>query len=151
MPASLFSGATIMPLLTKLELHPLSTGAHAADYFRRQRESVGFTARLTILSANLSRNITQLDEKPAQPCSPMPAWTAARSCLAWKIFFDPANITAQHHVLQALKAHKIFKRDIDYIVQDGQVVIVDEFTGRLAWPGAAIRTACTRLSKPGTR
>lgn len=45
--------------------------------------------------------------------------------------FDPANITAQHHVLQALKAHKVFKRDIDYIVQDGQVVIVDEFTGRL--------------------
>ncbi len=45
--------------------------------------------------------------------------------------FDPANITAQHHVLQALKAHHIFRRDIEYIVQDDQVVIVDEFTGRL--------------------
>ncbi|MBQ7617386.1 MAG: preprotein translocase subunit SecA, partial [Desulfovibrio sp.] len=45
--------------------------------------------------------------------------------------FDPANITAQHHIQQSLKAHKIFKRDVDYIVQDGQVVIVDEFTGRL--------------------
>ncbi|MEZ0574856.1 preprotein translocase subunit SecA [Halodesulfovibrio aestuarii] len=45
--------------------------------------------------------------------------------------YDPTNITLQHHVLQALKAHKIFKRDVDYIVKDGQVVIVDEFTGRL--------------------
>ncbi len=45
--------------------------------------------------------------------------------------FDPANITAQHHILQALKAHTIFRRDIEYIVQEGQVVIVDEFTGRL--------------------
>ncbi len=45
--------------------------------------------------------------------------------------FDPANITVQHHILQALKAHYVFTRDDDYIVSDGQVVIVDEFTGRL--------------------
>ncbi len=45
--------------------------------------------------------------------------------------FDPANITAQHHILQALKANTVFRRDIEYIVQDNQVVIVDEFTGRL--------------------
>ena len=45
--------------------------------------------------------------------------------------FDPANITAQHHILQSLKAHHIFKRDVDYIVQNDQVTIVDEFTGRL--------------------
>lgn len=45
--------------------------------------------------------------------------------------YDPANITHQHHVLQALKAHKLFQRDDDYVVKDGQVIIVDEFTGRL--------------------
>ncbi|MDQ7031800.1 MAG: preprotein translocase subunit SecA [Desulfonauticus sp.] len=45
--------------------------------------------------------------------------------------FDPRHITLQHHVLQALKAHYLFKRDVDYIVKDGQVIIVDEFTGRL--------------------
>ncbi|MBR4742270.1 MAG: preprotein translocase subunit SecA, partial [Desulfovibrio sp.] len=45
--------------------------------------------------------------------------------------FDPVNITAQHHIQQSLKAHTIFKRDVDYIVQNDQVVIVDEFTGRL--------------------
>ncbi|EPR33077.1 Protein translocase subunit secA [Alkalidesulfovibrio alkalitolerans DSM 16529] len=45
--------------------------------------------------------------------------------------FDPANITLQHHTLQALKAHNLFQRDVDYIVSEGEVVIVDEFTGRL--------------------
>ena len=45
--------------------------------------------------------------------------------------FDPQNITMQHHTLQALKAHKIYKRDVDYVVAENKVVIVDEFTGRL--------------------
>ena len=45
--------------------------------------------------------------------------------------FDPRHITYQHHILQALKAHYLFKRDVDYIVKEGQVIIVDEFTGRL--------------------
>jgi preprotein translocase subunit SecA len=45
--------------------------------------------------------------------------------------YDPANITYQHHALQALKAHELFTRDDEYIVKDGEVVIVDEFTGRL--------------------
>src|SRR5579875_1048265 len=45
--------------------------------------------------------------------------------------YDPRNILLLHHVNQALKAHALFKRDVDYVVKDGQVVIVDEFTGRL--------------------
>jgi len=45
--------------------------------------------------------------------------------------FDPQNINYQHHILQALKAHYLFTRDEDYIVKDGQVIIVDEFTGRI--------------------
>ncbi|OPX19586.1 MAG: preprotein translocase subunit SecA [Desulfobacca sp. 4484_104] len=45
--------------------------------------------------------------------------------------YDPKNIEILHHVNQALKAHALFKRDVDYIVKDGQVIIVDEFTGRL--------------------
>ena len=44
---------------------------------------------------------------------------------------DPENSTVAHHVNQALKAHGTMKRDIDYVLKDGQVVIVDEFTGRL--------------------
>ncbi|MFH7320163.1 preprotein translocase subunit SecA [Desulfurivibrio sp. D14AmB] len=44
--------------------------------------------------------------------------------------YDPRNIEQLHHLTQALKAHVLFKRDVDYLVRDDQVVIVDEFTGR---------------------
>jgi preprotein translocase subunit SecA len=45
--------------------------------------------------------------------------------------YDPKHIELLHHVNQALKAHTLFKRDVDYIVKEGEVIIVDEFTGRL--------------------
>ena len=44
--------------------------------------------------------------------------------------YDPRNINQLHHINQALKAHVLFQRDVDYIVKNGEVVIVDEFTGR---------------------
>ena len=45
--------------------------------------------------------------------------------------YDPRNIETLHHVQQALRAHALFKRDVDYVVKEGEVLIVDEFTGRL--------------------
>ena len=48
-----------------------------------------------------------------------------------KSLFDRVNTPVLHHINQALKAHLVFKRDVDYVVQNGQVVIVDDFTGRL--------------------
>ena len=45
--------------------------------------------------------------------------------------YDASNVTIVHHVNQALRAHKLFKRDKDYIVRKGEVVIIDEFTGRM--------------------
>jgi preprotein translocase subunit SecA len=45
--------------------------------------------------------------------------------------YDPANMPLLHHVNQALRAHTLFRLDVDYMIKDGQVVIVDEFTGRL--------------------
>ncbi len=44
---------------------------------------------------------------------------------------DPGNMTISHHINQAIKAHGTMRRDIDYVVKDGQVIIVDEFTGRM--------------------
>ncbi len=41
------------------------------------------------------------------------------------------NVHLQHHIIQALRAHKLFKRDVDYVLKNGEVIIVDEFTGRL--------------------
>jgi preprotein translocase subunit SecA len=45
--------------------------------------------------------------------------------------YEPGSVEINHHVHQALKAHTLFKRDVDYVVNDGQVIIVDEFTGRM--------------------
>ncbi|MGH7962194.1 MAG: hypothetical protein ACRERD_10280, partial [Candidatus Binatia bacterium] len=51
--------------------------------------------------------------------------------LGIKNLYDPAEISTLHHVNQALKAHTLFRRDVDYVIKDGEVLIVDEFTGRL--------------------
>ncbi len=59
----------------------------------------------------------------------------AEELLAGKLepggLYDPVNMPLLHHVNQALRAHVLFKRDVEYMVKEGQVVIVDEFTGRL--------------------
>jgi preprotein translocase subunit SecA len=55
----------------------------------------------------------------------------AENLLKVENLYDPKYIELLHHINQALKAHTIFKRDVDYIVQGGEVIIVDEFTGRL--------------------
>ena len=60
---------------------------------------------------------------------------------------DEENTTLNHHINQAIRARGVMKKDIDYVVKDGQVVIVDEFTGRLMF-AAAITRGSTRLSKP---
>ncbi len=53
------------------------------------------------------------------------------SLLGVENLYDPSQMHILHHVYQALRAHSLYKRDADYMVKDGQVVIVDEFTGRL--------------------
>jgi preprotein translocase subunit SecA len=51
--------------------------------------------------------------------------------LAVENLYDPSSIELLHHVNQALRAHSLFNRDVDYVVKEGKVIIVDEFTGRL--------------------
>ena len=60
---------------------------------------------------------------------------------------DPENSTLAHHINQAIKAHGVMKKDIDYVIKDGQVVIVDEFTGRLMF-GRRYSEGLTRPSRP---
>ena len=72
-----------------------------------------------------SRNI-QLSEGGVEKMQ-----TRLSSVLKTPNLFDFENIEVLHHVNQALKSHYVFKRDIDYVVQDGKVLIVDEFTGRI--------------------
>jgi preprotein translocase subunit SecA len=56
---------------------------------------------------------------------------AERELLQGSGFYDIVNVSVVHHVNQALKAHKLFQKDKDYIVKDGKVVLIDEFTGRM--------------------
>ncbi len=55
----------------------------------------------------------------------------AEDALGVENLYDPTNVELVHHVNQALRAHALFKKDVDYVVKDNEVIIVDEFTGRL--------------------
>ncbi len=57
--------------------------------------------------------------------------TKAEQLLGVENLYDPRNILVLHHVNQGLRAHTLYRRDVDYVVKEGEVIIVDEFTGRL--------------------
>ncbi len=61
----------------------------------------------------------------------MQAWLTEAGLLKHPELYDIANVTLVHHVNQALRAHRLFTRDVDYLVKNGKVIIVDEFTGRM--------------------
>ena len=94
-------------------------------------ESVGMYRTVDDIVRQLTPEHFTIDEKARTAMLTDAGVLRCEELLKLDNLFDPANITAQHHVLQSLKAHQVFKRDVDYIVQDDQVVIVDEFTGRL--------------------
>ena len=73
----------------------------------------------------------EVDLKSKQPSLTDAGIKKAESLLGIENLYDPSNIEMLHHVTQGLRAHTSFERDVDYVVQNGQVVIVDEFTGRL--------------------
>jgi len=73
----------------------------------------------------------EVDEKARSISMTERGVTKCEKLLGVENLYDPANATLQHHVLQGLKAHHLYKLDVEYIVKDDQVVIVDEFTGRL--------------------
>lgn len=72
-----------------------------------------------------------IDEKARTVVLQEPGIEKAEKFLGIDNLYDPRNMELVHHIQQALKAHTLFKRDVDYMVKDGEVIIVDEFTGRL--------------------
>ena len=72
-----------------------------------------------------------VDEKARSAVMTEEGIAKAEQLLKVDNLYDPKHIEMLHHVNQALKAHTLFKRDVDYIVKNGEVIIVDEFTGRL--------------------
>jgi preprotein translocase subunit SecA len=73
----------------------------------------------------------QVDEKTRTVSILEDGVSAAEKFLGVRNLYDLAHMELVHHINQALKAHYLFKRDVDYMVKDGKVIIVDEFTGRL--------------------
>ena len=71
-----------------------------------------------------------VDEKARQVSLTDDGVMLAEEMLQLENLYDPANIEMLHHLNQSLRAHVLFKKDVDYIVRDNQVIIVDEFTGR---------------------
>ncbi|MBN1931309.1 MAG: preprotein translocase subunit SecA [Desulfobacterales bacterium] len=72
-----------------------------------------------------------IDEKARTTVMTEDGIAKAEKILKVDNLYDPKYIELLHHINQALKAHNLFKRDVDYIVKNGEVIIVDEFTGRL--------------------
>ncbi len=73
----------------------------------------------------------EVDEKTRQATFTESGNVKAEKLLGLENLYDPANMEYVHHLQQALKAHTLFKLDRDYVVKEGEVIIVDEFTGRL--------------------
>ncbi len=72
-----------------------------------------------------------IDEKVRQAYLTEEGINKVEELLKIENLYDPKNLETLHHVNQALKAHALFKCDVDYVVKDGEIIIVDEFTGRL--------------------
>jgi preprotein translocase subunit SecA len=72
-----------------------------------------------------------VDEKTKQVTPTEEGSSKVEKILGINNIYDPSNLELLHHVIQGLRAHHLFQNDVDYIVKEGQVVIVDEFTGRL--------------------
>jgi preprotein translocase subunit SecA len=72
-----------------------------------------------------------IDEKAKNAILTEEGNTKVEKLLGAGNLYDPANVELVHHVNQGLRAYALFKRDVDYIVKDNEVIIVDEFTGRL--------------------
>ena len=72
-----------------------------------------------------------IDEKQRNATLTEEGMSKVERILGVKNLYDPSEIGTLHHVNQALRAHALFKRDVDYVIKDGEVIIVDEFTGRL--------------------
>ncbi len=83
------------------------------------------------LIPKLKENHYQVDEKSRSSTLTEEGIVRLEELLKVENLYDPGNIEILHCAQQALKAHTVFKNEVDYVVKDGQVVIIDEFTGRM--------------------
>ncbi|HYR88364.1 MAG TPA: preprotein translocase subunit SecA [Terriglobia bacterium] len=95
-------------------------------------ESTDKYYRIDKIVPKLRRDVDyQVDEKHRTVTLTEEGVGRSETLLTVDNLFDPENMEILHHINQALKAHTLFKRDVEYVVKEGEVMIVDEFTGRL--------------------
>ena len=106
-------------------------------YYKIDRVIPKLTRAATIVEGKLSEIEATasgdyiVDEKARAVSLTEQGMAHAERLLGVDNLYDPTHMDTLHHIQQALKAHALFKKDVDYVVKDGQVIIVDEFTGRL--------------------
>ncbi len=94
--------------------------------------STGRYAMINAMTPALKKDVHfTLDEKSRSVLLSDEGVARCEELLRIDNLFDPKHVMLQHHILQALRAQHLYARDVDYIVKDGLVVLVDEFTGRL--------------------
>jgi preprotein translocase subunit SecA len=95
-------------------------------------ESTDKYYRIDKIIPKLRRDIDyQVDEKHRTVTLTEEGFGRSENLLSLEDLSDPANMEILHHINQALRAHTLYKRDVEYVVKEGEVLIVDEFTGRL--------------------
>ncbi len=106
-------------------------------YYKIDRIIPRLTRAATIVEGKLSEVEAQkegdyiVDEKSKAVALTEQGIASCERLLSVDNLYDPNNIDVLHHIQQALRAHALYKRDVDYVINDGQVIIVDEFTGRM--------------------
>ena len=113
-------------------------GDESTDLYRQADEFVCRLKKMTIVKADDKEEEAEdidadyiVDEKAKTATLTARGIEKAEKHFGLENLADIENATLSHHINQALKAHGIMKRDIDYIIKDGEIIIVDEFTGRL--------------------
>jgi len=95
-------------------------------------ESTEYYKRFAQIVPSLTPNVDyNIDEKMHSAVLTEEGITKVEHLLGIKDIYESGDITLAHHIEQALKAESLYKRDRDYVVKDGEIIIVDEFTGRL--------------------
>ena len=114
------------------------SGDESTDLYRKADDFVRTLRRLTVASTDDKAEEDEsldadyiVDEKARTATLTSRGTEKAERYFNLENLADIENSTLSHHINQALKAHGVMKRDIDYVVKDGEVIIVDEFTGRL--------------------
>ena len=113
------------------------TGDESTDLYRQADDFVRRLRRIVYATTDEKEDLSEVDadfvvdEKARTATLTASGIAKAEAAFHLENYADIENATLSHHINQALKAHGIMKRDVDYVVKDGEIIIVDEFTGRL--------------------